>query len=452
MTTEEAIQELEERPFSFKRYAWRQFRKNRPAMVSLWTLAVLALIAILSPLISNDKPLYAKYNGQHLFPAFSTKNSYMIEKPDGTTEKIQLDIAKWKLLEYETVIWPPFTYAPGKTDAHNSYLNSDYKAPGANQQFMTKDRETIALPKRYWHWLGTGGNGEDLMAGLIHGTKISLMIGFVSMGIATLIGLILGALAGYFGDYNLTISRGGFWMTLLGLFLGFYYGFIVRGYALSDGLAAGGFPFIGQLLLSVLIFAAIAALFWLAAKPMRRVAWLGKQVNVPVDATTLRIIEILISIPQLILIIAMAAIAEEPSIINVMVIIGLTSWTGIARFTRAEFLRIRELEYIQAAQALGYSQRRIIFRHALPNSLAPALVAIAFGVASAILIESGLSFLGIGVPHDTVTWGSLLNLGREHFNAWWLVIFPGLCIFITVTAYNLIGEGLRDALDPRLKK
>jgi peptide/nickel transport system permease protein len=135
-----------------------------------------------------------------------------------------------------------------------------------------------------------------------------------------------------------------------------------------------------------------------------------------------------------------------------MVIIGLTSWTEIARFTRAEFLKIRNLEYIQAGQALGYSEARIIFRHALPNGIAPALVAIAFGIASAILIESGLSFLGIGVPADVVTWGSLVNAGRENFQAWWLVVYPGLAIFITVTIYNLLGEGLRDALDPRLKK
>ena len=138
--------------------------------------------------------------------------------------------------------------------------------------------------------------------------------------------------------------------------------------------------------------------------------------------------------------------------VNLMIIIGLTAWTGIARLTRAEFLRISTMEYIQAAKSLGISEFRIIFKHALPNALAPALVAIAFGVASAILIESSLSFLGIGVPPSTVTWGSLLNLGREQFTAWWLLVFPGLAIFITVTVYNLLGEGLRDAFDPKLKK
>jgi peptide/nickel transport system permease protein len=156
--------------------------------------------------------------------------------------------------------------------------------------------------------------------------------------------------------------------------------------------------------------------------------------------------------PLLILIISVAAIAKEKSIINIMVIIGLTGWTSIARLTRAEFLRVSNLEYIQAAKSMGFSEFRIIFKHALPNAIAPALVAIAFGVASAILIESALSFLGVGVPPNTVTWGSLLNAGREQYSAWWLVVFPGLAIFLTVTIYNLLGEGLRDALDPRLKR
>jgi peptide/nickel transport system permease protein len=133
-------------------------------------------------------------------------------------------------------------------------------------------------------------------------------------------------------------------------------------------------------------------------------------------------------------------------------IIGFTSWTGIARITRAEFLKIRNLEYIQAGKALGFSQSRIIFRHALPNGIAPALVIIAFGVAAAILIESSLSFLGIGVPADVVTWGSLIASGRAHFGAWWLVVFPGLAILLTVSVYNLLGEGIRDAIDPRLKQ
>ena len=173
--------------------------------------------------------------------------------------------------------------------------------------------------------------------------------------------------------------------------------------------------------------------------------------RIPSDMLLSRLIEIVVSLPLFILILAIAAISR-PSLINLMIIIGFTNWTGIARLTRAEMLRIRHLEFIQSAEALGYSNFRIIFRHALPNAIAPALVSISFGIANAILIESALSFIGLGVPPDITTWGSLLNAGRSNFNAWWLVVFPGLFIFITVTVYNLIGEGLRDALDPKMKR
>ena len=168
------------------------------------------------------------------------------------------------------------------------------------------------------------------------------------------------------------------------------------------------------------------------------------------DTFVSRGIELLNSIPWLLLIITITAVVER-SIWIVMIIIGVTGWTGIARFTRAEFLRIRSLEFVQAAESLGYSSIRTIFKHALQNSLAPVFVSIAFGIASAILIESSLSFLGIGVPDDIVTWGSLLNLGRQNLEAWWLIIYPGMAIFITITIYNMIAEASRDALDPRLK-
>ena len=159
----------------------------------------------------------------------------------------------------------------------------------------------------------------------------------------------------------------------------------------------------------------------------------------------------MVSIPTLFLIISVVALAK-PSIFIVMIIIGLTGWTGIARFIRAELLKVRNLEFIEAANALGYSESRIVFKHAIPNALSPVLIAIAFGIASAILTEATLSFLGIGVPAESLTWGSLLSASRQNTGAWWLAVFPGLAIFVTVTVYNLVGEGLTDALDPRQKK
>jgi peptide/nickel transport system permease protein len=168
----------------------------------------------------------------------------------------------------------------------------------------------------------------------------------------------------------------------------------------------------------------------------------------PADLALSRLFEVMLGIPTFFLIITVAAVFK-PSIYLIMVILGLTGWVGIARLIRAEFLRVRAMDYVAAAQVLGASDTRIMLRHILPNAIAPVLVSMSFGVASAILTESGLSFLGIGVPAHVVTWGSILAVAQSNTTAWWLAVFPGAAIFLTVTAYNLLGDGLRDALDPR---
>ena len=151
----------------------------------------------------------------------------------------------------------------------------------------------------------------------------------------------------------------------------------------------------------------------------------------------------------MLLIITLMALSEKKSIYTVMVIIGLVGWPNIARYMRAEMLRIRSQEYILAARALGFKEARIIFKHALPNSLAPVLVAMAFGIAGAIVLEAALSFLGIGVPDNVVTWGGMLRDSRSNLSSWWMSVFPAMAMFLTVTALNLLGDGLRDALDPK---
>jgi len=436
------------RDFNFGKYAWSQFKKNKPAYYSFKILIALVVIALLSPFIATDQPLFCKYKGVNMFPAFSVFNSCEIKDDEGNVEIIQYDIADWKRMDATAIIFAPIAYAPGKTD----YDNADYVAPDGKQVFIDKKGNKTIIPSKFRHWLGTGKAGEDVCSGLINGTRISLSIGLISMAIASFLGIFLGAMAGYFGDRKLQTTRGSFWTMIFGVVLAYYYGFSVRTYAIIDAFSISGFSVLLQLILSILIFCAVLFVFYFLGKRIGKLSLFSKHVFIPVDSIVSRTIEVLISMPLLILIISISAIAKEKSMINLMVIIGLTTWTGIARLTRAEFLRISNLEYIQAAKSMGFHEFRIIFKHALPNALAPALIAIAFGVASAILIESSLSFLGVGVPPTTVTWGSLLNAGREQFSAWWLVVFPGLAIFLTVTIYNLLGEGLRDALDPRLKK
>jgi peptide/nickel transport system permease protein len=164
----------------------------------------------------------------------------------------------------------------------------------------------------------------------------------------------------------------------------------------------------------------------------------------------MRLIDIMLSIPTFFLILAVIAFIGS-SIWNIMIIIGLTSWMGVARLVRAEFLSLKEREYVLAAKAVGASNMRIIFRHIMINSLAPVLVSAVLGIAGAVLVESALSFLGIGVQPPTPSWGNILTLGKDNMEiAWWLSVFPGLAILVTVLGYNLLGEGIRDALDPRL--
>lgn len=436
----------QDKQFSFSAYAWGQFKKNKPAYISLWILGSLALIALFAPILANDQPLFAKYKGQTVFPVFSFEKVYEFKNADGSIERVQLDIAKWKQMNLDAVVWAPVVYASNKSD----FLNSDYKSPGSKQFFKNKEGQIVDMPVRFRHFLGTNKKGEDVLSGLIHAARISLSIGILSMGIATMIGLVLGAMAGYFGDNRLVTTRGRFWTFIIGIILAYFYGFQVQSSALADAVGTSSGALLAQLAISIGTFVGVLVLFSFIGKLIGKLPFLNAKTNIAVDSTVSRLIEILVSVPSLILILSIAAIAKA-SMVNLMLIIGLTGWTGIARLTRAEFLKIRNLEYIQAGQALGFSEVRIIFRHALPNGIGPAFVVIAFGVAGAILAESSLSFLGVGVPPELVTWGSLVNSGRAQFNAWWLVIFPGMAIFTTVAVYNLLGDGLRDALDPRLK-
>jgi len=415
-------------------YVWRQFKKNKTAVVSLYVVIFLVLIAIFAPFLANEKPLICKYHGETYFPVVKD-----VAVGFGIGQfKPEFQNVNWRKLDYDYVIFPPVPYLPMNQDNDNVHSKGPFD-------------EQVIESKRWKHWFGTDELGRDVLAGMIHGTSIAMTVGIVSMAIASLIGIILGALAGFFGDDNFRISRVRLWGNFLFLYFAFFYAFGTRSYAITDALGQSIGGGVLQLLISFLIFIAVMALGNLLCYPLKKIGVLGKQVSVPFDLIISRSIEVLNSIPTLFLILLIIAIVRKPNLYVIMAIIGLTGWTGIARFIRAELLRIRSLEYIEAAQSLGYSNMRILFRHAIPNSLSPVLISIAFGIASAILTESTLSFLGLG-PADTVTWGALLSYARQIPQAWWLAIFPGFAIFITVTVFNLIGEGLTDAMDPRLKQ
>ncbi len=171
-----------------------------------------------------------------------------------------------------------------------------------------------------------------------------------------------------------------------------------------------------------------------------------------VDTVVMRFVDMVISFPRLVLLIAIVALFDSHSIFLIMAVLGLTQWPGTARIVRGEVLSLREREFIEAARALGFSRRRIIARHVIPNALAPVIVTATLGIGNVIVLEAGLSFLGLGLNPPTPSWGSMVADGRDHLlNAWWISTFPGLAIVLTVVAFNLVGDGLRDALDPRLR-
>jgi len=171
-----------------------------------------------------------------------------------------------------------------------------------------------------------------------------------------------------------------------------------------------------------------------------------------VDTVIMRATDMMLCFPTFFLILAVIAFLE-PSIWNIMIVIGLTSWMGVARLVRAEFLSLREREFVLAARSVGSSSFRLIVRYLLPNAMGPILVSAVLGVAGAVLIESGLSFLGLGVQPPNPSWGNILTEGKDNIQlAWWLSLYPGLAILITVLGYNLLGEGLRDLLDPKLQR
>lgn len=378
----------------------REFFKGTLNVASLVFILFLFAIAVLAPFLANDKPLVIRVDGQLHFPAFRDlkPTDYCIflaaaigvvllllirrnrrRVPPllrGAVLSRQLGIGVAILVAGIVLI---FWLVPQRLDA------TDYKSLVASGKatdavfapipygYARTDLKSREQPPNREHWLGTDDVGSDVLCRLIHGSRISLSVGFVAVGISCLIGILIGSMLGYFG---------------------------------------------------------------------------GK-----VDFVGMRLVEIMMAIPTFFLIITIVAFFPR-SLLNIMVIIGITSWTGDARFIRAEFLKLRKQDFVQAALSLGLPLRRILFRHMLPNGIAPVLVNATFGIAGAIFIEAALSFLGFGVAPPTPSWGQMLSLGVSTTGRflWWLTLSPGLAIFLTVTAYNLVGEGLRDAIDPRLRK
>ncbi len=349
-----------------------QFRKNRQGMLGLYLIVAIVAVALFAPLIANDRPIICTFKGKLRFPAFATyvdnwvpwqSMRYALKSFELTDRYFpfsehyaDLEGLSWKEARAEQPgdfgfsAWPPIEWNPQQFDP-----------------VAIKLRPSLSSG----HLLGTDDRGRDVLARIVHGCVVAITVGVVAMGLATLIGVILGVVAGYFGKW--------------------------------------------------------------------------------VDLILSRVVEIVMCFPTFFLIIAVIAFVP-PSIVNIMLVIVLVSWTGIFRLTRGEVLKSRAQEYVTAAEALGIGRGSIMFRHILPNSIAPVFVAVAFGIAGAVLTESSLSFLGFGDANAS-SWGEVIAQGRQYVaeGLTHLVLAPGIVIFVTLTAFNLFGQGLRDAMDPRLR-
>jgi len=290
--------------------------------------------------------------------------------------------------------------------------------------------EDQAVESSYFrHWLGTDELGRDVLAQLIHGGRTALIVGFFSVLISALIGISLGMSAAFLGDEGLKMPKSrSIPLVLTSLCFLSYLCFVVH-WSLID---------FWQILLIISLFILIVYLVFKLTKGRS-----NRNDSLPYDLVIGRLIEAMDSLPILFLIISLSAIIR-PSIFSVVLIIGIINWAKIARFARAETLKIKHSRYIESAEAIGLKRSQILWRHVLPNAMPTLAVALAFNVAAAILIEATLSYLGVGIGADEASWGAMLAEARRTPFAWWLAVFPGLAIFAVVYACNQIGEALSD--------
>jgi len=420
----------------FNKKIVQKFKSNLPGRIAANVLGALVFVALYAPFIASQFPLAIEIDGKIIHPvSIHLSDSESIVSETGKT------VSRTNWNQYDKKLMPPVPYLPDYQDK----LNRNFKGPFDDQQVLScSGLETDE--RLYWHHLGTDRIGRDILSGLIHGTSIALTVGIVAMGIAAFFGVFFGIVSGYFGNNRLVLSRIQIILLFIGLFLGYFYAFIALK---SIGNETDGK--IWFIVVRMIVFMLFPVFFLLIGKLFKKNRYLSVKHTIPLDSIIMRITEFVYSIPALLLVIVLAAIMKEKSLTMVMVIIGAISWTGIARLTRAETLRVVGLDYIESARALGLKNYQIIQRHILPNVLGPVFVAVSFGMAAAVLLESSLSFLGIGVPEDVVTWGSMMNAAfvSHSQDKIWLVLVPGIAIFVIITVYNLIGEALRDALDPK---
>ncbi|RMG00329.1 MAG: ABC transporter permease [Planctomycetota bacterium] len=421
---------------------WRQFCKNRPAIISLWLLAPTFLLAIFAPLLASNVPFYYRDGSGTIYPwihalfnpdqtidflfnmalvafgpwviislglnawwrrrgwkgrtrVFAALGVYVVLtavcavlfsfpqlRPDNRYRTRSFAAEQFRAKEKVSALYPPIPFGPTEQYDYAFFKPPMYRKPKVREiEVPDPNDPTKIIKQEKLLWTRSTDAYPHLL-----------------------------------GTDN--VGRDVFVRMLYGLRVSLTIGFVAVGIYISIGIVLG----------------ALAGYFGGA-----------------VDILISRLIEVMLLFPTFFLVLTLVGLVGQ-NIFIIMVVIGLTGWPTIARLIRGEVLKQRSIDYVQAARALGASHSRIIFRHILPNALSPAMVAAPFGIAGAIITEAGLSLLGFGVAPPAPSWGVLLRLGNENYHYWWLVVFPSLAIFYTVTVFNLVGSGLRDAMDPRLRR
>ena len=364
-------------------------------------LMMVMMIALFGPLLSNEKPYYCKLEGQGYFPLFSGIAENQLSNAHPAHSPVS-----WRNTKFEAVWRAPVPYSFHTLDLQTGV----YARPLASRE-----------DTRYRHWLGTDALGRDVLAGMIRGCRVSLMIGLGSMLIALMIGVPLGALGAWWGNKDLK-GFAGQWVVAL----------------------------ISVLLIIYVWLTPLQPLYkWLVTIILLTVAlWSGYRwhhqytgrFSVPFDRMVMGVISIIDGFPAIFLILVLVAVLPVKGWVVIMGIIALLRWPSMARYMRAEVFKMKEANYIKAVRILNVPPMRILRLHIIPFAFRPVMISFIFGVASAILAESALSFLGIGLPAEEMNWGRLLAQARNHFEAWWLVVFPGCAIFFTLLSLYTIGN------------
>lgn len=319
----------------------KMLKQRREAFVALVFVIAMIVTALGADFFASERPIITRYGGE-LYVLPNLRDHTELRDLDNAAIITSFEEGDWALL-------PPVPYGPLQSRVGGWVHRLE--------------------PPSWDHLLGTDDRGRDVFARMIHGTRVSLSVGFISVLLYAFLGVLLGACAGYYGG--------------------------------------------------------------------------------DIDKVVNRMIEVMMAFPAFFFILSIQGLMGTTSVIQLIVVIALTRWTDVARLVRAEVLRLRSAEFVLAARAVGVKERRILTHHVLPNAMGPVWVSCTFGVAAAVLTESALSFLGFGTPPPTASWGGLLTQAYENPQAWWLTVFPGLTIFITVTSLNVIGEVVRDIVDPR---